>query len=199
MASNSLKNPQQIGAEARVTFLDATAKKERLAKGYRHSVLDEALRSARNRKEAKILEKSPVRSPKLLAHDIFSITMERIVGERLRDTLTHENAAHYAQALGRMIKTLHAANLVHNDLTTSNILVETKTDELVLIDFGLARTTKRFEDKAVDLHVLREAMEGTHPLVLQEFWTHFAKAYSDETVLQHLETVERRGRNKAKF
>lgn len=193
-------NPSQTGAEARVSFSDNSVVKTREPKGYRHPELDASLRRLRNRREASMLQKAPVRVPKIVAVDEFSITMEKINGERLRDKLTAETVEKHASALGTMIAQLHAADITHGDLTTSNVLVENGTDTLVLIDFGLANNTKRVEEKAVDLHVLRETLEGSHPLLAERFWSAFTASYGvDNPVFERLKAVEKRGRNKAKY
>lgn len=47
--------------------------------------------------------------------------------------------------------------IVHGDLTTSNILIESTNNneiKLVLIDFGLSQTSNKSEDIGVDLYVL---------------------------------------------
>lgn len=67
---------------------------------------------------------------------------------------------------------MHDADIVHGDLTTSNIMVRDVMDkadanqlkqEVVLIDFGLATIQTLMEDKAVDLYVLERAFLSTHP------------------------------------
>lgn len=189
----------QIGAEAVLTFSRETVHKERIRKAYRHEALDEQLRKTRNRKEAKILAASPVRSPKLLASDAYSITMERIDGKRLRDALTKATSAAYAKKLGAMIRTLHDAGIIHADLTTSNVMLETATDDLVLIDFGLSSESSRVEDKAVDLHVLKETLQGSHSEFAEVFWDAFSRSYADDVVLGQLAKVEQRGRYKEKY
>jgi Kae1-associated kinase Bud32 len=185
------------GAEAVLHFSEHTVTKERVAKAYRHPELDEKLRKLRNRKEAKILGEAPTRVPKLIAVTDYSITMERIDGPRLRDVLTQENAAHHGRELGAMIKELHGKNIIHGDLTTSNALVDKQG--IVLIDFGLSAHSQRKEDRAVDLHVLRETLEGTHVKEKEQFWEAFATAYADEEILTLLTEVESRGRYKAKY
>ena len=53
---------------------------------------------------------------------------------------------------------------VHGDLSTSNLLVD--ADERVsLLDFGLASTEFDVERYGIDLHVLDEVLEATHPEV----------------------------------
>ncbi len=187
---------KERGAEAVLTFSEQSVHKERLAKTYREPTLDARLRKARNRKEAKILAECPVRCPKLISSDEFSLTMEFIDGPRLRDALNKKNAAQYGAELGTMIRKLHEHDIIHGDLTTSNVLVK---DGLVLIDFGLSVHSKRREDRAVDLHVLRETLEGTHVEEKEVFWESFSKAYGDQEILKLLEEVESRGRYKEKY
>ncbi len=191
----------QYGAEATITFLPDRVVKERAVKGYRNAELDQRLRVQRTKREATMLAKAPVRVPKVLLVDKTIIEMECIGGERLRDCLNSEDAAvHFGTLLGNMIHALHGVDIMHGDLTTSNVMVETASQELVLIDFGLAQLTKRIEDKAVDLHVLRETLEGSHPLLAEIFWNAFSKAYTqgaaDNSVIARLTAVEARGRHK---
>lgn len=88
-----------------------------------------------------------------------------------------------AQQVGVAIGKMHDADVVHGDLTTSNIVMKTvaHTDsfnpgssgssidssqhgvEAVLIDFGLGMMKPTIEDKAVDLYVLERAFVSTHP------------------------------------
>lgn len=68
-----------------------------------------------------------------------------------------------AHQIGQLLARLHGADIVHGDLTTSNILVERDTGRLVLIDFGLSQVSPMAEDKAVDLYVLERAILSTHP------------------------------------
>ena len=64
-------------------------------------------------------------------------------------------------ALGGAVARLHAAGLVHGDLTTSNAVCRA-ADDVVLIDFGLAGASAQVEDRAVDLDVLERALASTH-------------------------------------
>lgn len=71
--------------------------------------------------------------------------------------------------IGIQIARLHQVNIIHGDLTTSNMMVRSKavdgenTFEIVLIDFGLSYVSSLLEDKAVDLYVLERAFLSTHP------------------------------------
>ena len=124
--------------------------------------------------------------------------------------------------MGEAVGRLHAAGVVHGDLTTSNLMLRpqppvtmngTSEDgphaprhpglegELVLIDFGLAAQTVQDEDRAVDLYVLERAFGSTHPTI--EDWFHEAlEAYGasfkgGKVVLKKLEEVRMRGRKKS--
>jgi TP53 regulating kinase-like protein len=65
---------------------------------------------------------------------------------------------------------MHDAEVVHGDLTTSNIMISENKEETatttilqpVLIDFGLGTMKPSIEDKAVDLYVLERAFLSTH-------------------------------------
>ncbi|KAG0701449.1 kinase-like domain-containing protein [Suillus ampliporus] len=65
--------------------------------------------------------------------------------------------------IGVEIAKMHFADVIHGDLTTSNMMLRKKKSDLVLIDFGLAYHSTLVEDKAVDLYVLERAFASTHP------------------------------------
>jgi len=65
-------------------------------------------------------------------------------------------------SIGEMVGVIHAAGLVHGDLTTSNIMVA-KNSDLYLIDFGLGQSEASAEDRGVDLYVLERALISAHP------------------------------------
>ena len=76
-----------------------------------------------------------------------------------------------ARAIGHAIGKMHDIEIVHGDLTTSNLMVQdpvggdgqTWAPQVVIIDFGLGMTKPLIEDKAVDLYVLERAFLSTHP------------------------------------
>ncbi len=70
-----------------------------------------------------------------------------------------------AQEVGKAIAIMHDSEIVHGDLTTSNILLRSNDRKLdiVLIDFGLGSMKPSIEEKAVDLYVLERAFISTHP------------------------------------
>lgn len=72
------------------------------------------------------------------------------------------------RAVGKGIGVMHDSDVIHGDLTTSNILVRRPKDngkysEVVFVDFGLGAMKATSEDKAVDLYVLERAFISTHP------------------------------------
>ena len=58
---------------------------------------------------------------------------------------------------------MHCADVIHGDLTTSNMMLRGTAPEVLLIDFGLTTVSSFWEDKAVDLYVLERAFASTHP------------------------------------
>ena len=73
--------------------------------------------------------------------------------------------------------------------------------QLYFIDFGLSFHSQRIEDKAVDLHLLKQALESKHyknyDFLLKECLSNYKWADS-QAVLKQLEKVESRGRYKGK-
>jgi TP53 regulating kinase-like protein len=191
------------GAEAKLYKDKEHLIKDRIKKNYRIKEIDESLRKKRTRKEAKILEKigNLGFTPKLIDNDDKSkITMEFINGKTLRDYLTKDNYRSLMAELGKKIAILHNNNIIHGDLTTSNFIYN---DKIYFIDFGLSFETDKVEDRAVDLHLLKQALESKHYQIWEECFKEALKAYEKESkhgkeVIQRLELVEKRGRYKHK-
>ncbi|KAI0073342.1 hypothetical protein K474DRAFT_1666714 [Panus rudis PR-1116 ss-1] len=110
------------------------------------------------------------------------------------------------QLIGREIGKMHQADIIHGDLTTSNMMLRRPSSgnptELVLIDFGLAYTSTLVEDKAVDLYVLERAFASTHPsseglfaLVLNAYEVQVGKAW--KSIKHRLDDVRMRGRKRS--
>lgn len=72
--------------------------------------------------------------------------------------------------------------------------------KIFFIDFGLSFHSSRAEDKAVDLHLLRQALEAKHFTRWQQLFDSVLKGYNEsknsEQVLSQLKKVEARGRYK---
>ena len=76
--------------------------------------------------------------------------------------------------------------------------------KLYFIDFGLGFANGRTEDKAVDLHLIKQALEAKHFLHFEKFFGAMIEGYRGESknaneVLRRLEKVEKRGRYKAQY
>jgi len=108
-----------------------------------------------------------------------------------------------AEKIGNAIGLMHSKGVIHGDLTTSNMLLVGKPEnlELVLIDFGLGSIEGSAEDKAVDLYVLEKAMLSTHPSteqVLEDILNSYTtvKAKDSQEVIRKLDEVRLRGRKR---
>ncbi len=192
------------GAEAKIYFSDGTVIKERISKNYRYKDLDTAILKKNIRKEVKLLQKAAehIPVPKVLAHSDkeMTIQMEFIEGKKLRDVIESIDRKDIFRRVGQKIAKLHNASIIHGDLTTSNILIH---DKVYFIDFGLGFVSTKVEDKAVDLHIIKKALESKHYTHAEECFRYLLERYSKEnketeTILRRLEKVEKRGHYKQK-
>ena len=193
-----------LGAEAVIEKIGKTINKNRISKSYRHPKLDEKIIKQRTKKETKLLFKANkiINSPKLISSTPNQISMEFIDGKPLSNNL--ENLSNYrkiCKQVGKDLAKLHDSGIIHGDLTTSNILLEKKTSKIFFIDFGLSFHSNRIEDKAVDLHLIKEALEAKHPKIFKNSFKKILKGYKKsenfQKVLTRLEKVESRGRYKS--
>lgn len=243
------------GAEAKIILSNNFIVKDRIKKSYRISVLDNKIRKQRTRSETKLLEKASriINTPRVIESDEKDgkIKLGYIKGKRLSDHLDNlKNKLEVAKKIGESIAKLHFHNIIHGDLTTSNMIlvedIENITKEkskikkdiknilslkssersaltksgaeqsqsanemssnfsVYFIDFGLGFISKKLEDKAVDLHLLKEALEAKHFKHWQELWKEIEKSYKNQypkeskKILERLRAVERRGRYKEKY
>jgi len=192
------------GAEARVYLIDKKVLKQRISKSYRHPNLDESLRKSRTKKEAKILEKAislKINVPNIIKQDKFDLEIEYISGEKLSDNLnfySKEKQNNVIKEAGKQISLLHKNDIIHGDLTTSNMILS-KENKVFIIDFGLGYISKKIEDKAVDLHLIKQALEAKHFKNHEELFKNLIKNYKSKDskkVLERLKAVEKRGRYK---
>jgi TP53 regulating kinase-like protein len=226
------------GAEAKLFKSEKSVIKNRIPKGYRLQILDERLRKQRTKREAKILEKAhkliPV--PKLIKSDEKNkkIEIEFIDGLKLSNNLNSlDNNLKLCKTIGQQIALLHDNNIIHGDLTTSNMIyvplnkLSSKpkalshkllnnaaqvsiTDnpshmnfKVYFIDFGLSFESSKAEDKAVDLHLIKQALEAKHFAHYESFWKAILEGYklskTSKETLKRLEAVEKRGRYKQAY
>ena len=154
-----------IGAEATVREIDAGIRKTRHPKAYRHRALDQRLRRERTAAEARMLHTARtlgVPTPVIRDLDLEAgyLDLERVGAFDLRVDPTPARL----RAVGDHLGTLHAAGMVHGDPTVRNVRVapqESDDGRVYLIDFGLGFYSDHVEDYAMDLHVLRQSLEGT--------------------------------------
>ncbi len=188
------------GAEASLFREKNILIKKRLKKSYRIKELDNQLRKSRTKHEAKILEKahSIISVPKLLKTDLknFSLEMEFLSGKLMKEFFDKEGSggvAKVSKTIGHSISKLHQKNLIHNDLTTSNLLLSGK--KIYFIDFGLAFHSTRIEDKAMDLVVLKKALMASHPKKFPLIWKNILKGYKPtKEIINRVEKIEKRVR-----
>ncbi|XP_045688974.1 EKC/KEOPS complex subunit TP53RK [Phyllostomus hastatus] len=209
------------GAEARVfrgRFQGrAAVVKHRFPKGYRHPALEARLSRRRTVQEARALlrcRRAGISAPVVFFVDYASncLFMEDIEGSvTVRDHIqsiletekTPERLLGLARTIGQVLARMHDEDLIHGDLTTSNMLLRPPPEQLdiVLIDFGLSFISALPEDKGVDLYVLEKAFLSTHPNTESVFEA-FLKSYSASSkkakpVLKKLDEVRLRGRKRS--
>ncbi|XP_040465472.1 EKC/KEOPS complex subunit TP53RK [Falco naumanni] len=210
----------QQGAEAHVyrgLFLGRPAvAKLRVPKRYRHPALEERLSRRRTAQEARSLlrcRRAGIAAPVVYFVDYAtnSIYLEDIV-----DSVTVQDYIYsvqqsgndtgslltLAEKMGELLARMHDEDLIHGDLTTSNILLRSPTEklDLVLIDFGLSFISGLPEDKGVDLYVLEKAFLSTHPDT-EDMFKALLKTYADTSkksgpVIKRLDEVRLRGRKR---
>lgn len=197
----------QQGAEAKI-FLDEKKGliiKDRISKRYRISEIDKKIIKQRTKAEKKLLEKASKiifsSSPEPSKED-NKIRMQYIDGEMLSEflnSLSFERQKKILNKIGESISKLHKSDIIHGDLTTSNMIL--KDNKVFFIDFGLGYISKKVEDKAVDIHLLRQALKAKHFEHWKELFEEFKIAYSknypeSKQIFERMTSVERRGRYK---
>ncbi|KAK5642115.1 hypothetical protein RI129_008282 [Pyrocoelia pectoralis] len=212
------------GAEARIykgVYLGKpTLVKQRFEKKYRHPHLDNNLTKERIKAESRAIVRcrsAGIETPSLYLIDLktrslyleyfeHSITAKDFIKEA-----SDELIEKVAYDIGAALAKIHGNNIIHGDLTTSNILLVDKTGrnnfksysdvKLVLIDFGLAHMDSSPEDKGVDLYVLERAIISIHnnpdrmfALILKAYRSEYPNGHAE--VLNKLDEVRTRGRKR---
>lgn len=194
------------GAEAVLTRdrcdgLDCLVK-ERTKKKYRIEELDENLRKKRTKQESKLLSearRAGVPTPQTYSREKYVLKMEFLEGKKLRDVLPEASGRErkdLSETVGRHIARLHSSDIVHGDLTTSNMILV--KNRIYFIDFGLGYHSQSVEDKAVDLYLLLEVLRSTHPENKDGIWEAVLEGYGNyvdhEKIINRMEDIEKRGR-----
>ncbi|KAK0471369.1 kinase-like domain-containing protein [Armillaria novae-zelandiae] len=224
------------GAEAKVYKAslssngDPVLLKYRFKKQYRHPSLDANLTRSRVAGEARAILKclrSGVNVPGIRMVDAAEgvLGIEWIDGQSVRKLLpggveeeegpaNSDSLEEYGvsadeimQLIGTEIAKMHLIDIIHGDLTTSNMMLRHPCQtglpvQMFLVDFGLAYHSNLTEDKAVDLYVLERAFSSTHPeseplftSVLQAYEVRMGKEWS--AVKRRLDDVRLRGRKRS--
>lgn len=193
------------GAEADIYrtrwFGNDAVSKIRVKKPYRQKSLDNEIRRNRTLREATMLsnaKETGVRTPFIYFVDPVSaeIVMEFIEGINVKEKMD-ENLA---LQMGKYAGLLHINNLIHNDLTTSNF-INSKNNQLVLLDFGLSFFSERLEDKAVDIRLVKEVFSSSYASKYDLIFSRFLLGYSSiisqknmRATLRIVHEIEQRGR-----
>lgn len=94
---------------------------------------------------------------------------------------------------------------VHEKITDSNSKLSdnSKKGKVYFIDFGLGFHSQKTEDKAVDLHLIKQALEAKHPSIFEQAYKSILQGYkiskNYQATVKQLEAVEKRGRYKAQY
>ena len=199
--------PLARGAEALLFLENNNIIKERIKKNYRIDPLDNKIRKSTTRQEVRLLEKASalIPVPKIISFDenSFKIIMEFIEGKKLSeelDSFTDLKREEVCKQIGRQTAILHNNDIIHGDLTTSNMILSSK---LYFIDFGLGCISTKIEDKAVDLHLLKQALESKHYRHFRDSFNFVLEGYRElsnnyKEIIERLDKVEKRGRYKTK-
>ncbi|KAH3687633.1 hypothetical protein WICPIJ_001386 [Wickerhamomyces pijperi] len=207
--------------------------KYRPPKKYRHPQLDATLTKHRTIAEARLLQRltniPEIQSPGLIALDARNgiIWMEKVGYELIdyddkisslknwlwryndnQEKALTEEIKIALEKVGCMIGKAHVNDVIHGDLTSSNIII-TEAQEACLIDFGLSYQSALPEDKGVDLYVLDRAILSTHPKYAEQYneWlmAGYERGYGKDKksliklkeVLKRYEEVRLRGRKRS--
>ena len=236
------------GAEGKIYIGEFLSKKclvkERFKKKYRVEELDKKLTKSRMLNESRNIfraSKLGIKVPTLYFIDLIErkIYMEYLENSCqlkviLQQIYSQNDISPYkelinkiSEDLGNMISKLHSGDLVHGDLTPSNIILTIKDntgsdllnnaekiilekknyDDMYLIDFGLSSvtlsTSSSIEDKAVDLYVLKRAIISSNPKS-EELFEKAMNVYQNnckngKDIIDKYKKVEMRGRKKLCF
>lgn len=200
------------GAEANIYLTEWHGRraiiKMRLPKKYRPPSLDEQIRIYRTLHEPQLMheaKKAGVPTPTIFLVDVKDtmIVMEFVEGKQIKQLLSEipkDERRSLCLKIGELIGRLHEYGIIHGDLTTSNMILDSE-GKIFFVDFGLGEKTRELEAKGVDLHLMRRALQSTHFNFAEECFNHvitgYSKVFSTEAVkktLDRIREIERRGR-----
>jgi TP53 regulating kinase-like protein len=200
------------GAEASLYLTDWHGKKvimkKRLPKHYRPSGLDEQIRTYRTNHEPQLIHEAKeagVPTPTVFLVDLKNATiiMEFIEGKQVKQLLnevTKSERQKLCLKIGELIGKLHEHGIIHGDLTTSNMILNSG-GKIFFVDFGLGEKTMELEARGVDLHLMKRALQSMHFRFTAECFDAVIRGYSKvldaeavKNVLDKIKEIERRGR-----
>lgn len=182
--------------------------KKRIKKKYRHKKLDHQIRNYRTVQEARMMHEARIAGvPTPIIYNIdkksFTIIIEYIEGKRIKELLDNVSQRHrknICHNIGMYIAKLHIKNIIHGDLTTSNF-IRNNLNNIFIIDFGLSYFSLEVEDKGVDLHLLKRALNSTHFRFSEECFNEVVLGYKKvigithfKEILEKVNEIEHRGR-----
>ena len=182
--------------------------KRRLPKKYRLEKIDKKIRTQRTLHESQLLhdaKEAGIPTPTIFFVDLAdsNIILEFVQGKQVKQILrdlSEEERRHLCKHIGTLIARLHINDIMHGDLTTSNMILNPRS-KVVFLDFGLAEKTVELELKGVDLHLMKRALESTHFDYSTECFKAVLDGYSEvvgteaaQKVLKKIREIERRGR-----
>ena len=205
------------GAEANLIqgrwFQRDVVVKIRSKKTYRVGALDLQIRRQRTLLEGRaLLSLAKIGFPVPPVYEVIPsegiIVMQFLHGDRLKDrmsTFPSSQIEEIFQKIGELVATLHFADHMHGDLTTSNIIY-TEQNELFFIDFGLTKRDIGIEEMAMDLHLFKRVLQSTHgslfdqtyPSFIEGYRLHFPSVDKINLILSRVDHIELRGRYIAK-
>lgn len=185
-----------------------TILKKRLPKNYRPARLDEQIRKYRTIHEPQLMheaKKAGVPTPTIFLIDVKNATieMEYIEGTQIKRLLEKVNRSERERVcfeIGKLVGKLHNYGIVHGDLTTSNMILNSE-DKIFFVDFGLGEKIAELESRGVDLHLMKRTLQSTHFSFAQECFASAMKGYSSvvgaeatKEILDKIREIEKRGR-----
>lgn len=173
---------------------------------YRLKLLDKTIRAHRTAHEAQTMHQAKaagVRTPYIYYVDPTAalLVMEFVEGERMKSLLEKKSVQteSLCRSFGEAVARLHRGGIMHGDLTTSNVIVN--SEGIVFIDFGLSLYSSRLEDHAVDLRLIKETLTSGHSTVSSKAFAAILEGYETvvgarqlDNVKRKLVEIERRGR-----
>ncbi len=211
---DNVKLPTLIkkGAEASLYLMNwqhrKVIAKKRLPKKYRPLSLDEQIRTYRTVHEPLLMhgaKQAGVPTPVVYQVNVKEamIIMEFIEGKQVKELLSSQSEKERKSIclkVGKSIGKLHKFGIVHGDLTTSNMILDSE-GKIVFVDFGLGEKTNELEAMAVDLHLMKRGLQSTHFRFAEACFNTVIEGYSSvlgaeksKQVLEKIGEIERRGR-----